>query len=105
VADVTAHLAFPLRFRAGRFLSVEQGSRRHLEDQAELLLRTRPGTLEADPSCGLRDLAGTLGPTAPEVLAALERNVAADFTATEGALERVRDVVAGIAVEDAAEEG
>lgn len=98
--NVAAHLSFPLRFRAGRFLAVEQGSRRHLEDQAELLLRTRPGTLEPDPTFGLRDQAGTLGPVAPEVLGTLARTVDASFGASEGLPQRVRDVAVAITEED-----
>lgn len=100
MADVVPHLAFPLRFRAGRFLSVEQGSQRHLEDQADLLLRTRPGTLEPDPAFGLRDQVGRLGPVAPAVLGTLARTVDASFGAAEGLPERVRDVAVAITNED-----
>lgn len=94
------HLSMPLRYRAGRFLSVEQGSRRHLEDQAEVVLRTRPGTLEADPTFGLRDLVSRAGAVTPEVLAALERHVGAAFTAGGELPERTRNVVVSIVEED-----
>jgi hypothetical protein len=99
MAPLTPHLAMPLRYRAGRFVAVEQGSERHLEDQAEVLVRTRPGMLEASPDVGLRDLAGKLGPVAPELLAALAR-IDARFGAAESLPGRVRDVVVEIAEED-----
>jgi len=95
------HLALPLRFRAGRFLSVEQGSRRHLEDQAEVVLRTRPGTLEADPTFGLRNLVAESGMVGPEVLAALERLVPdAEWSVTGEVPERVRELAVAIVQDD-----
>jgi hypothetical protein len=104
MADVP-HFALPIRLRAGRFLATEQGSRRHLEDQAEVVLRTRPGTLEADPTFGLRDLVGRAGAVTPEVLAALERYVGADFEATGETLERLRRIGVSIVQEDEGEGG
>lgn len=102
MADVTPHLAFPLRVVRGRFLTVEQGSRRHREDQAEVVLRTRPGTLDHDPDFGLRELVGRLGPVAPALVAAIEREVpGSGFEAQEGALAgRVRNVALAITAED-----
>lgn len=94
------HFALPLRLRAGRFLAVEQGSRRHLEDQAEVVIRTRPGTLEADPAFGVRDLVATAGPVGPELVAVLERDVDAGFAAGGELPERVRDVAVSIVEED-----
>lgn len=99
--NANPHLAFPLRFRVDRFLAVDERSRRHLEDQAEVLVRTRPGTLEAAPSFGLRNLAGTLGPVAPDVLAAVERTVPGLPAVTEGLPTRVRDVVVDVMDTDA----
>lgn len=99
MADATPHLAFPLRLRAGRFLAVDQGSRRHLEDQAEVLLRTRPNTLDADPTFGVRDLVASTGLVGPEVHAALERDVGA-FDVAEGLPERVRNVAVAISQDD-----
>lgn len=83
MADVTPHPAFPLRVRAGAFVTVEQGSPRHLQDQAEVILRTRPGTHEAMPELGLRELAGRLAPAAPEVIAALSEHVDGRFLTEE----------------------
>lgn len=80
---VTPVLAFPLRVRAGRFLTREQDSRGHREDQAEVLIRTRPGMLDHDPRVGLRDLVARTSPAAPEVLDAVRRHVGEGFTATE----------------------
>lgn len=101
--DVSPHLALPLRLREGRFVSVDQGSTRHLQDQAEVVVRTRPGTLEDDPEFGLRNLVATLGPVAPEVLAAVHRAVPARFAADEdetALAERVRSVALDLAAED-----
>jgi hypothetical protein len=89
------HAAFPLRFRAGRFLTVEEGSPRHLQDQAEVAVRTRPETLDHAPEFGLRDLVGTLGPASPQVAAALERWVPGALRTTEdreALLTRMRNV-------------
>lgn len=96
---VVPHLAFPLRFRVDRFVSVEQGSQRHLEDQADVLLRTRPGTLEAAPDLGLRNLVATLGAVSPEILAVVLRHVGAAFGAVEDEsrlAQRVRSVAVAI---------
>lgn len=85
----------PFQCVNGRFVSVEQGSARHLQDQAEVTLRTRPGMLEDDPSFGLRDLAATLGPASPEVIAALDEFVDTRFLVDEdqdALLTRVRIV-------------
>lgn len=101
MADVTPHAAFPLRVRAGGFVTVEQDSRRHREDQAEVVCRTRPGMLDHDPAFGLRDLVARLAPGAPEVLAAVARQVDGQFNATEGTddlLPRVRNI--GLAIRD-----
>lgn len=106
MADVAPHLAFPLRFRAGRFLTVDQDSQRHREDQAEVVLRTRPGDFEHDPELGLRELVGRTAPAAPEVLAAVSRVVDASFDVREDVDDlrpRVRDV--SIAVRDEDQEG
>lgn len=101
--DTTPHLAFPLRVRSGRFLTVEQDSREHLETQAELVLRTRPGSLEAQPKLGMRDLVARLSPASPEILTALTRFVDTDFMAgeDESALaEHVRTVSIEVAREE-----
>lgn len=98
MADVTPHLAFPLRFRGGAFVAVEQDSRRHLQDQADVILRTRPGTHEAMPEVGLRDLVGRLTPAAPEVIAALSEHVDARFL-TEEDETHLADHVRRVAVE------
>lgn len=93
--DVTPHAAFPLRVRGGAFVTVDQDSPRHLQDQADVVLRTRPGTHEAMPELGLRELAGRLAPAAPEVIAALSEHVDARFMAEEDEdelAERVRRV-------------
>jgi hypothetical protein len=103
VAVTTPHLAFPVRVRAGRFLAVEQDSRRHLEDRAEVLLRTRLGTLDATPDLGLRDLVARVGPASPEVLRVVSEHVSAQFTATEDEsrlAERVRGVAAALAQDE-----
>lgn len=100
---VIPHLAFPVRLRAGRFAAVEQDSRRHLEDRAEVLLRTRPGTLDATPELGLRDLVARLGAASPEVLRVVTESVSPQFAAVEDEsllAERVR----GVAVELAQDE-
>lgn len=99
MALTTPALAFPVRFRAGRFLAVEQGSDRHLEDRAEVLLRTRRGSLDATPDLGIRELVGTLGPVAPEVLGALAREVSERFAVAEGLPTRVRDVAVALHAE------
>lgn len=102
MSDQTPHFAFPLRFRAGRFLAVEQDSQRHFEDQADVLVRTRPGTFDHDPDFGLRNLLGDIDALAPTVLKALERSVPAEFEVSEaGVAERVRDVA--IRLDDAGE--
>lgn len=103
MADVTSHLAFPLRVVGGRFRSVEQGSPRHLQDQADVLLRTRPGTIEHAPELGLRDLVARVGPASPEILAAISRHVPGEFTAREDESElaaRVRRVAVAVVRED-----
>lgn len=100
MADVTPHAAMPLRFRGGAFVTVEQGSPRHLQDQAEVIIRTRPGVHEAMPDLGLRDLAGRLKPAAPEVLAALAGHIDGRFMADEDEsmlAERVRNVTLDLA--------
>ena len=100
MAVTTPHLAFPVRLRAGRFLAVEQDSRRHLEDRAEVLLRTRPGSLDADPELGLRELVARLGAASPEVLRVVSEHVSAQFTAAEDEsllAERVRGVAVALA--------
>lgn len=105
MADVTPHLAFPLRFRAGRFVTVEQDAPRHLQDQADVVLRTRPGTHEAMPDVGLRDLVARLAPAAPEVIAALSDHVDARFITEEDESEledRVRRVTVELAQESQA---
>jgi hypothetical protein len=83
MADVSPHLAFPLRVIGGRAVTVEQGSPRHLQDQAEVVLRTHPGTFDHAPDLGLRDLVATSDPVAPVVLKALEASVPGLFTVTE----------------------
>lgn len=103
MADVSPHLAFPVRFRGSGFVTVEQDSARHLQDQAEVVLRTRPGMHDAMPELGLRDLAARLDPAAPQVLAALAGHVDARFFAEEdeSALEdRVRTVTLELEQED-----
>jgi hypothetical protein len=96
VSLVAPHLALPLTVVNGRFQAVEQSSPRHLQDQAEVVCRTRPGTLEADPDMGLRELVARLGPAAPEVLDAVTQYVPdARFRATEDEsllAERIRSV-------------
>lgn len=97
--EVAPHLAFPLRVRAGRFLTVEQDSPRHVQDQAEVVLRTRPQTFEHDPDFGLRDLVARTGPAAPPILEALRRVIGADFDAVEDTSEladRIRRVVVSL---------
>jgi hypothetical protein len=71
MAPTTPHIALPLMMVDGRFVATDQGSPRHCQDQAEFLCRTRPGTLEADPEFGLRNLVARLGPAAPAIDAAL----------------------------------
>ena len=94
------HLAFPLRLRGGAFQAVEQDSDRHRQDQAEVVLRTAPGTFEHDPSFGLRSLLGTLGPTSPVLLETVTQYVAGDVEVTEAGLgTRVRDVAVQIGEE------
>ena len=66
------HLGFPLLFRDGTFSVVEQQSDAHLIQQAEVVVRTRPDTLEPQPEFGLRDLTGSIGPIEPEVRGALD---------------------------------
>lgn len=92
----TPHLAMPLQVRAGEFVATEQGSPRHCQDQAEVVVRTRPGALEADPGFGLRELVARIGPAAPEVDAALREFVPdVEFLVAEEAetvAARVRNV-------------
>lgn len=99
---VAPHLAFPIRVRAGRFLAVEQDTRRHREDQADVVLRTRPRTFDHDPELGLRDLVGELGPVAPPLLAAVADVVDGRFTAREATelQGRVRNVAVALAEQD-----
>lgn len=92
---VAPHLAFPLRVVGGRAVTVEQGSPRHLQDQAEVVLRTYPGTIDHAPTLGLRDLVARSAPAAPAVLAALAASVPGVFEASENTTElanRVRRV-------------
>lgn len=72
MADIP-HLAFPLRFNGATFTEVEQQSGEHLMQQAEIVVRTRPQTLEAQPEFGLRNLIGTSVPVGPPVVSALKR--------------------------------
>lgn len=90
----TPHLSFPLRVRGGRFVAVEQDSRRHREDQAEVVLRTRPGTFDHDPALGLRDMLGESGPIDQTIVNAVTAVVDGDFEAVEASelRGRVRDV-------------
>lgn len=101
---VTPHLGFPLRrTAAGAFVAVEQRSARHLQDQADVLVRTRPGSQDATPELGLRELVARLGPAAPEVLAAIGEHVQANFLAEEDAsalAERVRNVAVQLVQEE-----
>lgn len=93
-------LALPLRVRGGAFVVHEQGSTAATLDQAEVALRTRPRTLEAQPGFGLRNLVGELGPVAPDVLEALARDVPdVAFVAHEELAERVRRVTVQLAQE------
>lgn len=101
MADVAPHLAFPLRVRAGRFLTVEQDSRRHREDQADVVLRTRPGTFDHAPDLGLRELVGSLEPVSPDILAAVTNAVDGDFDASADLATRTRNVAVAIREEDA----
>lgn len=99
------HLAFPLRFRGTAFETVDQDDPAHVQQCAEVILRTRPGTFEATPEVGLRDLVGTLSPVGPAVLDALERfEPRRRFMAEEdeaALAARVRRVMVDIAREDA----
>lgn len=100
---MTPHLAFPVRMRAGRFLAVEQDSRRHLEDRADALLRTRPGSLDATPELGLRELVARIGPASPEVLRVVTDHISAQFAAAEDEsrlAERVRGVALALAADE-----
>lgn len=93
--DLAPHLAFPLRVVGGRPVTVEQGSPRHLQDQAEVVLRTYPGLIDHAPDLGLRDLVARVAPAAPEVLRALGAHVPGLFDAIEDETElanRVRRV-------------
>jgi hypothetical protein len=95
MADVTPHLAFPVRFRGTGFVTVEQDAPRHFQDQADVVCRTRPGMHDGMPELGLRDLVARLAPAAPEVIAALSEHVDARFTAEEdesALADRVRTV-------------
>ena len=77
-------LAYPLEVVAGRFRTVDGDSAAHVEVQAEIVLRTRPGDVEATPKMGLRDLIGTMGPIGPTILDALEESIpGAAFIARE----------------------
>lgn len=99
--------AYPLMVRGGAFVCVETGSRRNLEDRAEVTLRTHPGTLDHDPDFGLRDLVGTLGPTAPAILEAVSNVVTGGgwrFDATED-VSRLGERVRTVALELARDEG
>jgi hypothetical protein len=71
--------------RGGRFVVVEQDEPAHLVQCAEVMLRTSPGTFEATPDVGLRDLLFTTSPTAPVILEALRRFV------PQGAFDAVED--------------
>lgn len=103
MAPVTPHLALPLQVMGGQFVAVAQGSPRHVQDQAELVARTRPGTFEADPDFGLLELVARLGPAAPAVEAALEEYVPdAQYLVGEDAsrlAERIREVSIDLARE------
>jgi hypothetical protein len=69
------HLAFPIRFTGTSFDVVEQQSPEHVIQQAEVVVRTRPGMLEAQPTFGLPELAGRTEELAPILSSHLERFV------------------------------
>lgn len=75
MSDLVPHIAYPIRCRGGRVATVEQGSREHALQCAEVVLRTPADTFEHDPGLGLADLVGSVGPIGPQVLAQLERHV------------------------------
>ena len=104
-APVTPHAAFPLRVIGGKLVTVEQGSPRHIQDQAEVIIRTRPGDLEATPELGLRSLLGSTEPAAPKILAALDRWLDRRFLAVEdetALAKRVRTVTLSLLEEEEA---
>lgn len=83
MADTTPHLAMPLRVRAGRFVTVEQGSQRHEEDRVDVLLRTRPGDFDHAEEAGLRHLVGATGPVLPEIVALAARTLGIDLDGSD----------------------
>lgn len=89
MSDVSPHFAIPLRFRAGRFLTVEQGSRRHREDRVEVLLRTRPGDFDHAEEAGLRHLVGATGPVLPGIVNLAAKTLGIDLDGSD-----VRDIAA-----------
>lgn len=102
---VTPHLAFPLLPVNGRFALVEQGSPRHVSDQAEIVLRTTPGDFVAMPQLGLRPLVARTAAAAPVVIQALEQAIPGQRFLAEEDLsqlaQRVRSVTVSILQEDA----
>jgi phage baseplate assembly protein W len=95
-------LAFPLRFVGTTFASVEPDEPAHVQQCAEIIIRTPQGAFEHDPELGMPDVVGLEDRVSPIVAGVLaEYEPRREWTLEEDApTSTVRDLLVSIAGEE-----